>query len=57
MLRRAEDYGYTSYLALDHFVRGFDTVASLAAAAMVTSMRIGSFVSRQYGDTDWSGRG
>ena len=44
MLRRAEGYGFTSYLALDHFVRGFDTVASLAAAAMVTNMRVGSFV-------------
>jgi probable F420-dependent oxidoreductase len=44
MLRRAEGFGYTSYLALDHFVRGFDTVASLAAAAMVTSMQVGSFV-------------
>ena len=44
MLRRAEGFGFTSYLALDHFVRGFDTVASLAAAAMVTNMRVGSFV-------------
>ncbi len=44
MLRRAEGLGFTSYLALDHFVRGFDTVASLAAAAMVTNMRVGSFV-------------
>ena len=45
MVRRAEALGFSSYLALDHFVRGLDPVASLMAAAMATStMRVGGFV-------------
>lgn len=45
MVRRVDAIGYSSYLALDHFVRGFDPVASLMAAAMVSErLRIGSFV-------------
>ncbi|MEA2582314.1 MAG: hypothetical protein QOF33_399 [Thermomicrobiales bacterium] len=45
MVRRVEDLGYSSYLALDHFVRGLDPVASLMAAAMATErLRVGSFV-------------
>lgn len=45
MVHRVESLGYSSYLALDHVVRGFDTVASLMAAAMATkTLRIGSFV-------------
>jgi probable F420-dependent oxidoreductase len=45
MVRRVEDLGYSSYLALDHFVRGLDVIASLTAAAMITDrLRIGSFV-------------
>ena len=45
MVRRAEALGFSSYLALDHFVRGLDPVASLSAAAMATStLRVGSFV-------------
>jgi alkanesulfonate monooxygenase SsuD/methylene tetrahydromethanopterin reductase-like flavin-dependent oxidoreductase (luciferase family) len=45
MVRRVEALGYSSYLALDHFVRGLDVTASLTAAAMITDrLRIGSFV-------------
>ena len=45
MVRRVEDLGYASYLALDHVVRGLDPVASLMAAAMATTrLRVGSFV-------------
>ena len=45
MIHRVEVLGYTSYLALDHFVRGLDPAASLMAAAMASdSLRIGSFV-------------
>ncbi len=45
MVRRVEDLGFGSYLALDHFVRGLDPVASLMAAAMATrTLRVGSFV-------------
>jgi probable F420-dependent oxidoreductase len=45
MVRRAEDLGYSSFLALDHFVRGLDPVAALAAAAAVTTrLRVGSIV-------------
>ena len=45
MVRRVEALGYSSYLALDHFVRGLDPVASLTAAAMATTtLRVGSFV-------------
>ena len=44
-VRRIEALGYASYLALDHFVRGLDPVASLMAAAMATTtLRVGSFV-------------
>jgi probable F420-dependent oxidoreductase len=45
MVRRVEALGYSSYLALDHFVRGLDPVASLMAAAMATTnLRIAGFV-------------
>jgi len=45
MVRRVESLGYGTFLALDHFVRGLDPVASLMAAAMATErLRIGSFV-------------
>ena len=45
MVRRVEALGFSSYLALDHFVRGLDPVASLTAAAMATeTLRVGSFV-------------
>lgn len=45
MIRRVEDLGYSSYLALDHFVRGLDPVASMMAAAMASEhMRIGSLL-------------
>jgi probable F420-dependent oxidoreductase len=44
-IRRVEDQGYSTFLVLDHFVRGLDPIASLAAAAMVTtSLRLGSMV-------------
>lgn len=44
-LRRVEDAGYSSYLVLDHFVRGLDPVAALGAAAIATStLRLGSMV-------------
>ena len=45
MVRRAEELGFSTYIALDHFVRGLDTTASLMAAAAATErLRIGSFV-------------
>jgi len=45
MVRRVEALGYSSFLALDHFVRGLDPVASLMAAAMATTtLRVGGFV-------------
>jgi probable F420-dependent oxidoreductase len=45
MVRRAEATGFSTYLALDHFVRGLDPVASLMAAAMsTTTLRVGGFV-------------
>ena len=45
MVRRVEELGYGSYLALDHFVRGLDPVASLMAAAMTApTLRVGSLV-------------
>ena len=45
MVRRVEDMGFSSYLALDHFVRGLDPTASLMAAAMVADrLRIGSLL-------------
>lgn len=45
MVRRIEDLGYSTYLALDHFVRGLEPVAALAAAAAVTTrLRVGSIV-------------
>jgi probable F420-dependent oxidoreductase len=44
-VRRVEAQGYSSFLVLDHFVRGLDPVAALAAASMVTtSLRLGSLV-------------
>ncbi len=45
MIRRVEGLGYSSFLAMDHFVRGLDPVASLMAAAMATTtLRVGGFV-------------
>ncbi len=45
MVRRVEALGYSTYLAMDHFVRGLDPVASLMAAAMATTtLRVGGFV-------------
>lgn len=45
MVRRTEALGYSSYLALDHLVRGLDPVASLTAVAMaMTTLRVGGFV-------------
>jgi probable F420-dependent oxidoreductase len=44
-LRRIEDSGFSTYLVLDHFVRGLDPIATLGAAAMATtSLRLGSLV-------------
>ncbi len=44
-VRRVEDAGYSTYLVLDHFVRGLDPVAALGAAAIATStLRLGSMV-------------
>jgi probable F420-dependent oxidoreductase len=44
-LRRVEDSGFSTYLVLDHFVRGLDPVAALGAAAMATTaLRLGSLV-------------
>lgn len=45
MIRRVEDEGYSSYVVLDHFVRGLDPVAALGAAALATSsLRLGTMV-------------
>ncbi len=45
MVRHVEALGYSTFLALDHFVRGFDPIAELAAAATATSrLRVGSLV-------------
>lgn len=44
-IRRVEDAGYSTFLVLDHFVRGLDPVAALGAAAIATSsLRLGSMV-------------
>lgn len=44
-LHRIEDVGYSTYLVLDHFVRGLDPIAALGAAATATtSLRLGSMV-------------
>lgn len=44
-IRRIEDAGFSSYLVLDHFVRGLEPVAALGAAAIATStLRLGSMV-------------
>jgi probable F420-dependent oxidoreductase len=44
-LHRVEDSGFSTYLVLDHFVRGLDPVAALGAAAMATTtLRLGSLV-------------
>lgn len=45
MVKRVEAAGFSTYLALDHVVRGLDPIASLMAAAMATTeLRIGSLV-------------
>ena len=45
MIRRVEDAGYSTFLAMDHVVRGLDPIASSMAAAMATTtLRVGSFV-------------
>jgi probable F420-dependent oxidoreductase len=45
MVRNVEALGYSTFLALDHFVRGFDPIAELAAAAAITTrLRVGSLV-------------
>lgn len=44
-LHRIEDSGYSTFLVLDHFVRGLDPIAALGAAATATtSLRLGSMV-------------
>jgi probable F420-dependent oxidoreductase len=44
-VRRVEDSGFSTFLVLDHFVRGLDPVAALGAAAIATTtLRIGSMV-------------
>ncbi len=44
-LRRIEDAGYSTFLVLDHFVRGLDPIAVLGAAAFATNtLRFGSMV-------------
>ena len=44
-VRRAEAHGYASWMVLDHFVRGLDPIAALAAAAVATSrLRLAGFV-------------
>jgi probable F420-dependent oxidoreductase len=44
-IRRVEASGYSTYVMLDHFVRGLDPIAALGAAAMVTSsLRLGTMV-------------
>lgn len=44
-VRRVEDTGFSTYLVLDHFVRGLDPIAALGAAAIATStLRLGSMV-------------
>lgn len=44
-LRRIEDSGYSTWVVLDHFVRGLDPIAALGAAAAATStLRIGAMV-------------
>lgn len=44
-LGRIEDAGYSTFLVLDHFVRGLDPIAALGAAAAATSsLRLGSMV-------------
>ncbi len=37
-VRRAEELGYSSWMVLDHFVRGLDPVAALAAAAVADAV-------------------
>ncbi|MGH2535372.1 MAG: TIGR03621 family F420-dependent LLM class oxidoreductase [Thermomicrobiales bacterium] len=45
MVRRCEELGHSSFLALDHFVRGLDPIAATAAAAAITTnLRVGSIV-------------
>jgi probable F420-dependent oxidoreductase len=44
-VRRIETLGYSSFLVLDHFVRGLDPIAALAAAAIASpTLRLGSMV-------------
>ncbi len=45
MIHRVEAAGYSTFLAMDHVVRGLDPIASIMAAAMATTtLRVGSFV-------------
>jgi probable F420-dependent oxidoreductase len=45
LLRQSEDLGYSTLSVLDHFVRGFDPMAALGAAAMATkTLRLGTLV-------------
>ena len=45
MVRRVEALGYDSLMFPDHFIRGLDPIAALAAAAVATSrLRLGGFV-------------
>jgi len=45
MVRRVEASGYSTFLAMDHVVRGLDPIASVMAAAMATTtLRVGTFV-------------
>jgi probable F420-dependent oxidoreductase len=45
LLRKTEGLGYSTLSVLDHFVRGFDPMAALGAAAMATeTLRLGTLV-------------
>lgn len=45
LVHRVEDSGFSTFLVLDHFVRGFEPIAALGAAATATtSLRLGTMV-------------